>query len=93
MNRTELVAAVADRTDLTHAVVEQVLDALDAELLHQAGSTAEVSWSGLFTMDVVERAARTGRNPQTGAELAIPASLQVRLRPGARLKRAVRPER
>ena len=90
MNRSELDAAVAESADLDRATVSTVLDHLDRILLTAAREGEAVTWTGLLTLDVVSRAARAGRNPQTGEPLEIPESQQVRLRPGARLKRAAR---
>ena len=90
MNRSELDVAVAGSAGLDRAVVATVLDHLDRVLVETAKDGDTVTWSGLLTLDVVTRAARSGRNPQTGEALAIPESQQVRLRPGTRLKRAAR---
>lgn len=90
MNRSELDAAVSRSADLDRDTVSAVLDHLDRVLLATARDGGTVTWSGLMTLDVVTRAARPGRNPQTGEALEIPESQQVRLRPGTRLKRAAR---
>lgn len=90
MNRTELVEELAGRTGVAQSVVDSVLTGLDKVLVSSVRSGSEVRWTGLFTLDVVTRAARSGRNPQTGAALSIPEGLQTRLRPGARLKAAAR---
>lgn len=88
MNRTELAAAVARATNQSVDVVNQVLDGLEDQLLGAAAAGEEVRWSGLFTLDVVRRPERSGRNPQTGEAMTIPAGPQARLKIGARLKRA-----
>ncbi len=88
MNRSELASAVAESTGLTQSVVNQVLDGVDAELVRQVSAGTSVNWSGLFTLDVVQRSERSGRNPQTGKPLTIPARPQTRLRVGSRLKKA-----
>ncbi len=88
MNRTELVEALADRAGVTRAVVDDVLSGLDEVLVGAVRSGSEVRWPGLFTLDVVTRPGRTGRNPQTGEPLSIPGGPQTRLRPGVRLKAA-----
>lgn len=88
MTRTDLMIAIADSTGLDRATVGTVLDALDERLLHAATDAEEVRWPGLFTLDVVDRPARSGRNPQTGEPILIPAGRSVRLRPGSRLKSA-----
>jgi len=83
-------AAVAASADLDQTTVSTVLDHLDRVLLAAVRDGEAVTWSGLLTLDVVTRAARSGRNPQTGEALVIPEGQQVRLRPGTRLKRAAR---
>lgn len=90
MNRSELDAAVARSADLDQTTVSNVLNHLDRVLLAAAKDGAAVNWPGLLTLDVVTRAARSGRNPQTGEAMEIPEGQQVRLRPGTRLKRAAR---
>lgn len=88
MNRSTLVAAVAERADVSVDVADRVLSGIEDELVRQASLAAEVKLPGLFTLDVVQRPERTGRNPQTGEEMTIPERRAVRLRPGSRLKRA-----
>ena len=90
MNRTELIGAVAEASHLEETVVGRALDGLQDVLLTVVGDGGEVRWTGLFTLDVTERAARTGRNPQTGEALEIAAGPQVRLRPGTQLRAAAR---
>lgn len=88
MNQTELAHRISDDTNLTRPVVEQVLAGLDRALIDAARTHTEIRWGGLFTFDVVDRPARSGRNPQTGEPLTVPANTQARLRPGTRLKTA-----
>lgn len=88
MNRTELATAVARATDQSIAVVDRVLDGLEAQLLAAATEGEAVRWPGLFTFEVVQRQERSARNPQTGEAMIVPAGPQPRLKVGARLKRA-----
>ena len=89
MNKTELIAAVAEKTDLSKkdadAAVSAVLGAITDAL--KAGDKIQLVGFGTFT--VSERAARTGRNPQTGAEIKIPATKVPKFRAGKKLKDAV----
>jgi len=89
LNKTELVDSVAAKTHLTKAqsaeAIDAVLDAIEGAL--KAGD--QVSLVGFGTFTVSERAARTGRNPRTGAEIQIPAAKQPKFRPGKGLKDAV----
>lgn len=88
MNRNELIDAVAESSGESKTTVDKVLSAFDATLIAAAGKHEEVKLTGLFTLDTTDRAAREGRNPQTGATIQIAASKVARLRAGARLKAA-----
>jgi nucleoid DNA-binding protein len=86
VNKTDLVESVADMTDLDKkraaAAVDAVLDGVMASV--KAGD--KVSILGFGTFNPTSRAARTGRNPQTGAPVKIAASKSVRFAPGAAFK-------
>lgn len=86
MNKSELVQAVADSADLTKADAGRVLDALLETVTGTLGKGDSVSLVGFGTFGVKERAARTGRNPQTGAELKIAAATIPSFKPGKGLK-------
>lgn len=90
MNKTELVAAVATKADLSkkdaEAAVKAVLDAV-TEALADGDKVALV---GFGTFEVKERAARTGKNPRTGEAIEIPASKVPSFKAGAALKSAVK---
>src|SRR5690625_5711978 len=73
VNRTELVAAVAERSSLTKSQADAALSALQDVLVESVSKGEAVKITGLLSVERVERAARTGRNPQTGAEIQIPA--------------------
>ncbi|HVB66341.1 MAG TPA: HU family DNA-binding protein [Acetobacteraceae bacterium] len=85
----ELIAAVADKSDLSRAktteVVESVFAAIEAALKHKD----EVRLVGFGTFSTAERKAGMGRNPRTGEEMKIAASTTVRFKPGKGLKDAV----
>ena len=86
MNKTELIAKVAETTELTKKdatkAVDAVLDAI-AEAL-KAGEKVQLIGFGNF--EVRERAARKGRNPQTGEEIEIASSKIPAFKPGKQLK-------
>ncbi|WP_019122462.1 HU family DNA-binding protein [Brevibacillus massiliensis] len=86
MNKTELITKVAETTELTKKdatkAVEAVLDAI-AEAL-KAGDKVQLIGFGNF--EVRERAARKGRNPQTGEEIEIASSKIPAFKPGKQLK-------
>ena len=90
MTKTDLIAAVADRAGMTKVDANKALDAL-ADTLKAALSRGEkVTWTGVGTFEVRSRAARMGRNPQTGAPLHIPASKTPAFKAGKGLKDSVR---
>ncbi len=89
MNRTELITATAAHSGLPLATVEHVLGSIQAAIIESLANQEKVTIPGFLTFDVVERSARTGRNPQTGAPLEIPARKAVRIAAGQGLKRAV----
>ncbi|AXH96662.1 HU family DNA-binding protein [Ornithinimicrobium avium] len=89
MSKKVIVEAVAREAGMTQAaadkVVSAVLDAIGAEL----AKGEKVSFPGFGTFEVRERAARTGRNPQTGAEIQIAASKAPAFKAGSKLKERV----
>ena len=89
MNKTELIAAVAERTDVTtkdaERVVSATLDTIAAQLT--AGERVQISGFGIF--ETKERQARVGRNPQTKASIEIPAATLPTFKPAKALKDAV----
>lgn len=90
MNKTELVAAVAKATGHSQAAVDGVLGALFAELEKAVKSGTKVTIPGWLAVEKTKRAARTGRNPQTGAEIKIPAGYSVKVSAGSKLKAAAK---
>ncbi|MGH1564472.1 HU family DNA-binding protein [Mumia sp. DW29H23] len=90
MNRTELVAAVAETAGTTKADADAVLSAFGDTLIDAVGKGEKVQIPGLLTVERVERAARTGRNPATGETLEIPAGFGVKVTAGSKLKGAVK---
>lgn len=89
VNRTELVAAVAERSSLTKAQADSALSALQDVLVDSVSKGVAVKITGLLSVERVERAARTGRNPRTGEEIQIPAGYGVKISAGSTLKKAV----
>ena len=89
MNKAQLIDAVADATDLSKAsagrAVESVLDIITSSL--KKGDAVTLVGFGTFTTR--HRAARSGRNPRTGATIQIPASTLPVFKPGKALKDAV----
>ena len=89
MNRSELIAAAAQRSGLSTDVVEQAMNALHSEITEALVSGQKVSITGFVTFETVERSAREGRNPSTGEKMQIPARTAVKISAGQSLKRAV----
>ena len=89
MNRSELVAAVAEKTGNSQVAVNGVLDAVFEVFVSQISQGEKVSIPGWLAVERTDRAARTGRNPQTGEAIQIPAGHSVKLTAGSKLKAAV----
>ncbi|MDO9396991.1 MAG: HU family DNA-binding protein [Herbiconiux sp.] len=90
LNKTELVAAVAAASGQTQASVNEVLDALFTTLADSVASDTKVTIPGWLAVERTSRAARTGRNPQTGATIEIPAGHSVKISAGSKLKAAAK---
>ena len=89
VNRTELIAAIAEKTKLTKVQADEFLGAFQEVLVENIAKGEAVKITGLMGVERVERAARTGRNPRTGEEIQIPAGYGVKLTVGSSLKKAV----
>ena len=86
MNKTELVAAMADQTGLTKKDVEAVLKAFTDVVSGELKKGGKVQLVGFGTFEVSERAAREGRNPQSGEPMKIAASKAPKFKAGKALK-------
>lgn len=89
MNKGELIEAVASATGSTKADATRAIDATVNAISGALKKGDSVTLIGFGTFKVSQRAARTGRNPQTGAELKIPARKVPAFKAGAGLKSAV----
>lgn len=90
MNKTELVKAVAERAELTQKDSAKVLDALFDTITKTLAEGEKIQLIGFGTFEVRDRAARKGRNPQTGEEIDIAASKVPAFKAGKELKEAVK---
>jgi DNA-binding protein HU-beta len=90
LNRTELVAAVAAESGQSQAAVNGVLDALFSTLSTSVHEGTKVTIPGWLAVERTHRAARQGRNPQTGATIQIAASFGVKVSAGSKLKAAAK---
>ncbi|WP_232695650.1 HU family DNA-binding protein [Brevibacillus daliensis] len=90
MNKTELIAKVAETAELTKKDAGQVVDAVFSAITGALQEGDKVQLMGFGTFEVRERAARKGRNPQSGEEIEIPASKLPAFKAGKELKEAVK---
>ena len=88
MNKTDLINAVAEQADLTKKEAGSAVDAVFESIQNSLAKGEKVQLIGNF--EVRERAARKGRNPQTGKEIDIPASKVPAFKAGKALKDAVK---
>lgn len=89
MNKSELIDAIAEAADLPKSSAARALDAALDAIVGALKKGDTVALVGFGTFAVKERAARTGRNPQTGAEIQIKASKAPGFKPGKGLKDAL----
>ncbi|MDO8145771.1 MULTISPECIES: HU family DNA-binding protein [unclassified Isoptericola] len=89
LNKSELASAIASKADLTKSDAEAALNAFQEVLVESLSKGEAVKVTGLLSVERVERAARTGRNPRTGEEIQIPAGYGVKISAGSLLKKAV----
>ena len=86
MNKTELIAAIAEQAEVTKKDAEKVLKAFTDVVTAELKNDGKVQLVGFGTFEVSERAAREGRNPQTGAVMPIAASKAPKFKAGKALK-------
>lgn len=89
MNKSDLIDAIAQSADLTKAQAGNALDGALSAIKDALGKNDSVTLVGFGTFKVGKRAARTGRNPRTGAEIKIKAAKVPRFTAGKALKDAV----
>jgi DNA-binding protein HU-beta len=89
MNKSELVSEIAEKAGLTKTQAAAALDAAVGAITGALSKGDQVAIIGFGTFKVGERAERTGRNPQTGAEMKIPAAKVPKFSAGKALKDAV----
>ncbi|QRG70252.1 HU family DNA-binding protein [Brevibacillus choshinensis] len=90
MNKTELIAKVAEMTELTKKDSTKAVDAILDAIANSLQNGEKVSLIGFGNFEVRERAARKGRNPQTGEEIEIASSKLPAFKPGKELKDIVK---
>ena len=90
MNKADLVARIAEEAEITRHQAEKALNALMDGVQDALSNGDNVTLVGFGTFSVMPRAARKGRNPQTGREIFIPASKTPKFRAGKGLRDALR---
>ena len=89
MNKAELVNTIAQRTDQSASTVNAVLSAFETVITESVTGGEKVTLPGFLTFERTERAARTGRNPATGAEIQIAAATVPKVKVGKSFKDSV----
>jgi DNA-binding protein HU-beta len=90
MNKTDLINAVAEKSELSKKDAGKAVDAVFDSIQTALANGDKVQLIGFGNFEVRERAARKGRNPQTGEEIEISASKVPAFKPGKDLKQAVK---
>lgn len=90
MNKAELVSAIATDAGVSKSVASKVLDSMINNVTESLKKGKKVTLVGFGTFSVTKRKARTGRNPQTGKKIKIPAKKVAKFRAGAKLAKAVK---
>ncbi|SFE28033.1 HU family DNA-binding protein [Alteribacillus iranensis] len=89
MNKTDLINSVAEQADISKKDASKAVDAVFDSITETLKKGDKIQLVGFGSFEVRERAARKGRNPQTGDEIEIPATKNPAFRPGKQLKDAV----
>ncbi len=89
MNKSDLIAAVAEATGITRSEAASAVDVTFEVIAGALKDGADVRLTGFGSFGVADRVARESRNPRTGEAVEIAASRQVRFKPGKGLKDAV----
>ena len=90
MNKAQLIDAMASEADLTKADAKKALDAFVNATSSSLKKGERISLVGFGSFSISNRAARTGRNPKTGAEMQIPAKKVVKFKAGSELSESVK---
>jgi DNA-binding protein HU-beta len=93
MTKAELIEAVSKKAGTTKADTEKVLGAFFDQVVAVAKKGDKVAWPGFGSFSTSKSAARTGRNPQTGAAVKIPASTRMKFTASSTVKSALNPKR
>lgn len=89
LTKAELVERIALANDISKAEAHRITDIVVDAICDAAIENGGVQFTGKFTIDVKERAERTGKNPRTGEEITIPASKSLHIKTGKAIKEAL----
>ena len=89
MNKKELIESIADAADISKAAAEKALNGTLAAIAGSLKNGDKVTLVGFGTFSVSKREARKGRNPQTGADIEIPAKNIAKFKAGSKLSEAI----
>ena len=89
MNKSELIAAVAEKAEVSKKDTEAVINALTSTIVETVAGGSDVQLIGFGTFTIAERAEREGRNPATGEVMKIAASKSPKFKAGKAFKNAV----
>jgi len=90
MTKAELIASIGKETKISKASAEKALNAFTNAVTKALKKGDKLTLTGFGTFSVAKRRARTGRNPQTGKEIKIPATRVAKFKAGSLLKSAVK---
>ena len=90
MNKSDLIEHIASQADISNAAATRALDAIVGGVKTTLKKSGSVTIVGFGTFAVTKRAARTGRNPRTGAAIKIKAAKVPKFKPGKALKDAIK---
>lgn len=89
MNKSELIAAMVEKAEISKKDAEKALKAFEEVVAEELKKDGKIQLVGFGTFEVAQRAARIGRNPQTGEDMEISASKAPKFKAGKALKDAV----
>ena len=89
MNKADIIDRMAESADISKAAAGRALEALHDSIMMALAGGDSVAFVGFGTYSVGQRQARTGRNPQTGEPMQIPAATTVKFKAGKQFKEAV----
>jgi DNA-binding protein HU-beta len=90
MTKAELIASIGKEAKLSKASAEKAINAFTSAITKTLKKGDKLTLTGFGTFSVAKRRARTGRNPQTGKEIKIPATRVAKFKAGNLLKKAVK---